>query len=247
MSRFLLVVPPLTGHVNPLRTVAAELETRGHRVAWCGPEPMTSELTGGAVFPAGDSRAFALEKRPPGLRGFAALKYLWEDYLVPLADAMAPGVAAAIAEFEPDAVVADQQALAGALVATRCGMPWATSASTSTELADPLGGLPKIADWISRLQDGLRARHGVLTGDLRFSPYGVLAFTTQALAGPPSTRFAAPLRYVGPAPARGVDTDFPWDRLDGRPLVLVTLGTANAEVGRRFLAASVDALAGMPE
>lgn len=36
-------------------------------------------------------------------------------------------------------------------------------------------------------------------------------------------------------------------RLDGRPLVLATLGTANAALGRRFLSECVDALAGMPE
>ena len=36
MSRFLFVVPPLTGHVNPTVSVGAELEARGHQVAWVG-------------------------------------------------------------------------------------------------------------------------------------------------------------------------------------------------------------------
>ena len=36
MGRFLFVVPPLAGHVNPTVPVAAELASRGHRVAWCG-------------------------------------------------------------------------------------------------------------------------------------------------------------------------------------------------------------------
>ncbi|WIV61564.1 glycosyltransferase [Amycolatopsis nalaikhensis] len=241
--RFLLVVPPLAGHVAPLRAVASELSARGHAVAWCGPEPEVSTLVSGHVFPAGDSGPFALALRPPELRGFAALKYLWESYLVPLADAMVPGVAAAVDAFEPDVVVADQQAMAGALVAARCGLPWATSASTSTELADPLGSLPKIASWVSALQAGLRARHGVLLGDLRFSPHLVLAFTTQALAG--ESRLAVPVSYVGPAlPPASASGE--WSGSDGRPLVVVTLGTSNASAGTRFLAESVDALAGMP-
>jgi hypothetical protein len=32
-----------------------------------------------------------LPPRPPELRGFAALRFLWEEVLVPLAEAMAPG------------------------------------------------------------------------------------------------------------------------------------------------------------
>ncbi|MGK3208782.1 glycosyltransferase [Amycolatopsis sp. MEPSY49] len=239
--RFLLVVPPLAGHVAPLRGVASVLSARGHEVAWCGPCPELSTLVSGPVFPAGDSGPFSLALRPPELRGFAALKYLWESYLVPLADAMVPGVASAVRSFAPDVVVADQQAMAGALVAARCGLPWATSASTSTELADPLGSLPKIASWVGRLQAGLRARHGVLLGDLRFSPHLVLAFTTRALAG--DSRLAVPVSYVGPAlPAASGE----WSPVDDRPLVVVTLGTSNASAGARFLAESVDALAGMP-
>lgn len=239
--RFLLVVPPLAGHVAPLRGVAAALSSRGHAVAWCGPEPDLSTLVSGHVFPAGDPTPFSLSLRPPGLRGFAALKHLWESYLVPLADAMVPGVSSAVSAFEPDVVVVDQQAMAGALVAARCGLPWATSASTSTELADPLGSLPKIASWVSELQAGLRARHGVLLGDLRFSPHLVLAFTTRALAG--ECRLAVPVSYVGPAlPAASGE----WSPVDDRPLVVVTLGTSNDSAGSRFLAESVDALAGMP-
>ncbi|ANN18388.1 UDP-glucuronosyltransferase [Amycolatopsis orientalis] len=246
MSRFLLVVPPLTGHVAPLRAVAAELLRRGHDVAWCGPEPTTSELTrAGRVHAAGDALEFAVERRPEGLRGFAALKFLWERYLIPLADAMVPGVEKAVADFRPDVVLADQQAFAGALVASRRAVPWVTSASTSTELADPLGALPKIAAWVDGLQDDLRARHHVSCGDLRFSPELVLAFTTVTLTGPITGPGA--VRFVGPALAPAPPIGFSWDRLDGRPLVLATLGTANAALGRRFLSECVDALAGMPE
>lgn len=36
MSRFLFVVPPLTGHINPTVAVGAELTARGHEVAWAG-------------------------------------------------------------------------------------------------------------------------------------------------------------------------------------------------------------------
>ena len=69
---------------------------------------------------------------------------------------MAPGVAAAIDAFEPHVVVADQQALAGGLLAEARGLPWVTSATTSAELVDPLAGMPKVAEWVGSLLDGLR-------------------------------------------------------------------------------------------
>jgi len=246
--RFLLVVPPLTGHITPLRAVAARLRATGHEVAWCGPEPATTELTGDpAVYPAGASAPFAVDRRPAGLRGFAALKFLWGRYLIPLADEMVPGIRAAVDEFVPQVVVADQQALGGAVVATGLGLPWATSASTSTELADALGGLPKIATWIAELQHDLCRRHDAPTGDLRFSPSLILAFTTRELAAPPAQRIASVVRYVGTTAIEPSTTDFRWTALDGRPLVVVTLGTANAETGHRFLAESVGALAALRE
>ena len=37
MSRFLFVVPPMAGHVNPTLPVGRELAARGHEVAWAGP------------------------------------------------------------------------------------------------------------------------------------------------------------------------------------------------------------------
>ncbi|MBB4688703.1 glycosyltransferase [Amycolatopsis jiangsuensis] len=240
--RFLFVVPPLAGHVTPLRGVAAVLTGRGHEVRWCGPEPETSSLVGGPVHAAGDSATFVMSRCPSGLRGIAALRYRWKDYLIPLADAMMPGVSDAVACLGPDVVVADQHTFAGAVAATRSGVPWVTSAPTSTELGDPLAALPKIAGWTRALQDELCARHGIAARDLRFSPDLVLAFTTPELAGPP----AVPgVRYVGPAPPSFSDREFPWERLDGRPLVVVALG-ADVEEGKRFLRESAAALSALP-
>ena len=37
VSRFLFVVPPMAGHVNPTLPVGRELAARGQDVAWAGP------------------------------------------------------------------------------------------------------------------------------------------------------------------------------------------------------------------
>jgi MGT family glycosyltransferase len=86
-------------------------------------------------------------------------------------------------------------------------------------------------------------------GDLRFSEHLVLAFTTEELAGQPDVPgLASRVRFVGPSltsrPERGT---FEWAWLEpSTPLVLVSLGTVNADVGDRFFAVVVEALAGAP-
>ncbi|KAK1184709.1 glycosyltransferase [Streptomyces sp. NBS 14/10] len=247
--RFLFVVPPLVGHINPTLGVGAELAARGHRVAWAGTPEVVGRLAGDAavVFrcavPAlGEGDISAV--RPADARGPGAFKFLWERFLVPLAEAMAPGVRAAVREFRPDVVVADQQAVAGGLVAERLGVRWATSATTSAEFTGALDGMPRIGAWLEGLLEGLRARIGdpAGTADPRFSPHLVLAFTTEELAGRP-VRAAERIRFVGPSiAARPAAPDFPWHWLDpARPAVLVTLGTVNADAGARFLTVCRDA------
>ncbi|MFF8386954.1 glycosyltransferase [Streptomyces kanasensis] len=266
MSSYLFVVPPLVGHVNPLVGVASALAARGHRVAWAGEPALVRRLAGPGAdvhacpphpsagtagargTPPGDAahaEAVTHAVRPPDLRGPEALRFLWERFLVPLAEAMAPGVRRAVDAFRPDVVVADQQALAGALVAEDLGVPWATSATTSAEFADVLAPMPRVAAWNAALLGDLRKRIGRPDGtcDPRFSPYLVLAFTTPELAGP-ALRGGDRIRWVGPSlAARPRPAAFPWHRLDaGRSLVLVTLGTANAGAGGRFLTGAADAV-----
>ncbi|MFK0259852.1 glycosyltransferase [Streptomyces angustmyceticus] len=276
--RVLFVVPPLVGHVNPTIAVAAELTARGHRVAWTGPAAALSPLlpAGCVLYPAGvpggGEGTDALHGRWRDLRGVAALRFLWAEVLLPLARAMLPGVHAAVEAFAPDVVVADQQALAGPLVARRHGLPWATSATTSAEFAHPFDGVPKVGEWVAQRIAALLAQCGAPSGwDPRFSPHLVLVFSTPALIGDgapagdgarpataaagtgtaarPGDRWYPPhYAFVGPAfGARPSTGDFPWHRLDpGRARVLVSLGTLNREAGTRFYPAvlrAADALA----
>jgi len=262
VSRFLFVVPPLAGHTYPTVAVGNELAGRGHQVAWAGHAEIVGPLlpAGAYLIPVGTPAAVAemeaIQARSRGLRGAAALRFLWEDFLIPLAASMVPGVEAAIDEFAPDALVVDQQAVAGALVARRRGLRWATSATTSAELTDPFALMPRLADWVTRCLRDFQRSFGVpeaeaRTGDLRFSDHLVLAFSTEALVGPPE-RF--PGHYVFVGPSIGVRSDrsssaaFPWDWLDpARQHVLVSLGTVNRDAGRRFFTAAAEAVAPLGE
>ncbi|MDQ1287101.1 MAG: hypothetical protein QG622_666 [Actinomycetota bacterium] len=248
MSRFLFVVPPLTGHVTPLAAVARELAALGHTVLWCGDPAVVRPLAGPeAVVRACPAGGFRPAPEPLGLRGYAALKHLWEGFLIPLADACADEVTEIGRRFGPDVVVADMQALAGPLAAVRLGVPWATSATTSAPLQESFRTTPKVRTWLDGLFAGLARRHAPVTGDpllprdLELSPALAIAFTTEALLG--GAEIPPQVRFVGPAlaPRAAFGPPFPWERLDGRPLVVTALGTLNEAVTGPFLAACAGA------
>ena len=252
MGRFLFVVPPLAGHVNPTVPVGAELASRGHNVAWCGHGSVIAPLlpAGAEVLATDDTlpagELDSIVARSQGLRGAEAFRFLWKDFIIPLGEAMLPAVEAAVDYFEPDVLIADQQAIAGALVGRRRGARWATSATTSSELADPFAVFPLFGTWIADELRAFQRRTGVSEpdaerGDLRFSEQLVLAFSTEALVG--GGPFPAEWRFVGPAlGTRPASVHFPWAWLDPhRRHVLITLGTVNAASGERFLSAAVAA------
>ncbi|MFE7190059.1 glycosyltransferase [Kitasatospora sp. NPDC057541] len=252
MSRFLLVVPPLTGHVNPTVGLARELVARGHEVAWTGTESALRPLLGpdAPVFGTG-TRAF----RAQGGHGLAAVRSLWEGFIVPYARFTVKALDAAVREYRPDALLVDQHTPAGALVAHRHGLPWGTLAPGAMELGRPFRALPLVEQWMSDLLRGLWQRAGLPAEeytDPRFSRALVLAFTGPALTGPaltgaePTGAEALPAQYalVGPVLAdRPADPAFPWERLlPGRRRVLVTMGTLSGELGADFLARAARAL-----
>ncbi|QKW23073.1 glycosyltransferase family 1 protein [Kitasatospora sp. NA04385] len=243
MSRFLLVVPPLAGHVNPAAGIADELLARGHEVAWTGTETMFRPLLGpdARVFGTGN-RMF----RAMGGHGLASLRSLWEGFVVPYARFTLKPLDAVVREFRPDALLVDQHTPAGALVAHRHGLPWATLAPGAMELGRPYRHLPRVEAWTAGLLAGLWERAQLPAGeftDPRCSPHLVLATTGRALLGalPPLPQLAA----VGPVlTARPASPAFPWERLEpGRRTVLVTMGSMSDAVGVDFLHRTVAALA----
>jgi MGT family glycosyltransferase len=125
------------------------------------------------------------------------------------------------------------------LVARQRGVPWATFATTSAGVTDPLAGLPQVKQWFAGLIGGLEREAGLApAGEL--SPHLVVAFTTSALV---PGEFPPHYRFVGPSISdRPETTEFPWDRLAGRPRVLVSVGTVNADAADRFYQVAIAAL-----
>jgi len=252
MARFLFVVPPLVGHVNPTVSLGRELAARGHEVAWVGHPRTVRRLL------PDDAELFELDDDVPGemlerisarardLRGPERIKFLREEFFMPLARAMIPGVGQAVDALAPDALIVDQQTLAGALVARLRGLPWATLATTSAGVIDPLAGLPKVRAWRDGLFAEIQREVGLpVVVDAERSPHLFIAFTTEALLG--AGEWPAHYRFVGPSISdRPEAADFPWDALADSKRVLVSLGTVNADTGERFYREAIEAFAGQP-
>ncbi|MFA1538608.1 glycosyltransferase [Actinomadura monticuli] len=244
--RFLFAVPPLAGRIAPAAAVAAELGRRGHKVAWTGHRPALEALLrpGARIFSAGDDAAAARD-RWLELRGLDALRFLWEDFLVPLGHAMLPGVERAMDRFHPDVVVSDQAVLAAPVAARRRGIPWATSAASPAEFTRPLADLPEVEAEIRDHIGGFQLDHGIDDLiDLRFSDHLTLVFSTAALVGDTSF-FPDHFAFVGPARGRPAPCPFPWEWLDGRPAVLVSLGRIAGPSADRFVRAAAEAVRGL--
>lgn len=201
MSRFLFVVPPLPGRLNPTVAVGAELAARNHDVAWVADASVVGPLVSprSTVFATDHALAGHLRtaaRRPDGLTGPGAFRELWNDLLIPFADATLPHVEAAVDRFAPHVLVVDHHAIAGALVARRRSLNWATLTTTSYDLTMLQPSGPWLSDKLSAFQ--IRAGIPVADqGDLRFSEQLILAFRTPPSAG--SGPFPPEWRFVGPA------------------------------------------------
>jgi zeaxanthin glucosyltransferase len=241
VTKFLFVVPPLAGHLNPAVAVHHALVALGHEVAWVGPEGRLRPLVGPdtTVYPTG-MRPY----RGQLDRGMAAVKSLWTGFVLPYAKFTLSTVETAVCGFAPDLVVVDQHAPAGVLAAHRQGLPWATLVPQSMELTRPLRVLPTVDGWVDAQLNGLWTSAGLPAReyvDPRWSPWLVLAFTTAALTG--GYPLPEQVALVGPALGARPGPDFPWTFLaEDRRTVLVTVGTLAVDVATDFYARAVAAL-----
>ena len=241
VARFLFVIVPVVARLWPAVAIGDALAARGHDVAWCGPESDLRPLVGPdvTIYPTG-KRSY----REFHEVGTAAVRELWDQYVMPLNRFIQGPVDRAMAQYQPDVVLADQYALAGALAAYKHGVRWASLCSGILELTPPSED-PGLQDWVrSKLAQawataGLPADDSL---DLRFSPYLVIATTTQALtAAVPMPEHCV---LVGAAlGSRRTDPSFSWDWWDpGLRHVLVTAGTLSAHLVHGFSARMMAAL-----
>jgi MGT family glycosyltransferase len=170
--------------------------------------------------------------------GLESFQFFYEEFLVPLADAMMPGVLKAIGNFQPDLILCDQQALAGSLAARLKGIPWATLATTSAAVFNPIVQMPKVKEWMVDILGRVQDRYELERWERPdLSPELVLILSVRELIAPEET-IPAHFRFIGPSLREEQNADdFPWHRLDpNRKKVYLSLGTVNAERSQKFYA-----------
>ncbi len=233
--RVLFTVIPEKGHIHPLLGVAQELQERGHTVAFHAPADIRPQLAR-----AGIARFLGPDTLPPPpdanrgaefaarVRDAAWLRGWIEELLVSRAPAAVPPLEQAMERFRPDLVVTDPMVYAAALAAHRRGLPWvAVSNSLNPALSDEMES--ELLDTVAALAPARRAlfaREGLdigFRGCDMLSPWLTVAFTTPAFVG----REVPGVELLGaalPRGPRGDEPDFD-ERPDGRPLVLMSLGS----------------------
>jgi UDP:flavonoid glycosyltransferase YjiC (YdhE family) len=261
MARFLVVVVPVTARLWPAVAIGDALAADGHEVAWCGPQSVLRPLVGpgATLYPTGRRSYRAFHEV-----GIAAVRELWDEYVLPLNRFIQASVDRAVAQYQPDVVFADQYALAGALTAHKHRMPWATLCAGALELTPPAEA-PGLSEWVGSKLEQARTAAGLPAGDgldLLFSPYLVLATTVPALIGPAliGPALIGPA-LIGPVPMpehwklvgatlgpRRTDPGFNWDWWDHRRRhVLVTAGTLSDHLVQGFLTRMMAALEPMAD
>ena len=228
MARFLFVVPPLAGHVNPTVSVGRELAAPGPRRGLDRPPRAWSpDLLGAdaAFLPVADAvppdvvRGRRRAVRGPAGPGGAAVP------LAGRADAAGatrcrPASTPRSTRSAPDALVVDQQALAGAAVAERAGHPVGDVGHHVGRAGRPPGhdaeGRRVGAGADRRPPRSRRARPPTTppASTPGSRPHLLLAFTTRRAGRRPRGARRRP-PSSGPSITRRPDrTPFPWEWLD---------------------------------
>lgn len=254
MARFGVLSFGGTGHINPLVCLSRRLMARGHSVVFFHSPELTDLIqsqglefiTIGSAPPHSQAAQTSRPQRPTGIADIRyRLRRVAGDMEMFLHEAPT-----AIRDAGVDALILDEIALAGPTVAQMSGLPYfiiSTSVPHNFGWSAPRRIMPS-RTWLDRLQQRLlgisivhmkgpvrhrldKFRRGTGLDPIRtikqvFPELAHLSALPQCMDFPRSglpTNF----HYTGPFidEATRPPVDFPWDCLDGRPLVYASLGT----------------------
>lgn len=255
-KKILFVVPPLAGHVNPTLAIGRALREAGHEVAWvgCGTRVRALLPDDLPLIPLDDLGIHTINEawmaKAQRVSGLESFQFFYQDFLIPLAEAMLPGVETAINAFQPDVILCDQQALAGALAARRLNKTWATLATTSASVFNPIVQFPKVKEWMVELLGQIQDKYGLERWERPdLSQELVLILSTHELVGP-EKEVPESFRFIGPSLRAAADISpvaFPWEKLsEDKKKIYLSLGTINADRSQKFYQKVKDAFQNRP-
>lgn len=233
---FLNVSAP--GHVIPTLGLVGELVARWERITYFEIPPFKGEIEAfGAEF-----RAYPPIRPYPGPGG--ANQY----YLAPVsawcAREWVPQLLEPVRAERPDYIVHDSLCLWGKIVAQVLGVPAVASVATAGFCAESFHGCPRLRpgrramiaearaglrlfrDWRRELQTEYRLPQNISLIEIFTNRQPLNVVHLPKAMQPYENHFGADYEFVGLCtPSRPTTATFPFERLDGRPLVYVSFGT----------------------
>lgn len=238
MARFVFIVPPLTGHLNPTLSIGTVLLERGHAVAWISLDrSLEARLPKGGrllliEYAENDQQKQESEKyldliTKKIVYGIDSIKFLYEEVLIPLNRHSYEGIIYLMDQFNPDLVITDHQMFAGAIAATNKGIPYATSV-TAPAAIKVMDELPKIHEWEVNQIIALQKEFGITReASIACSDLLTMVLTSRDFFG--EMTLPEQYHFVGPViHKRTEQTSFDWEKLEkgnGNPKLLVSIGT----------------------
>ena len=238
MARFVFIVPPLTGHINPTLSIGAVLLHRGHEVAWISLDrSLEARLPEGGQlllieYAENDQQKQESEKyldliTKKIVYGIDSIKFLYEEVLIPLNRHSYEGILDLLSQFKPDLIITDHQMFAGAIAATNADIPYVTSV-TAPAAIKVMDELPKIHEWEVSQIIALQKEFGMIREDsIACSELLTMVLTSKAFFG--EMNLPEQYRFVGPVIHKRTEKiSFDWEKLEQRknwPKLLVSIGT----------------------
>lgn len=260
MARFLFVVPPFLGHINPTLSVGRTLLERGHEVAWAGMTRLKAELlpNGGRYYYMQRTesenkdeiaRIIELQNKGANMPALEALKLGLEDTYIPFAKMMIGEFNEIVDEYRPDVIVNDCITFVGGLSARLRDIPFATiTPITPNALHDPHMA-PKVTEWVHKSIIDLQRITGI-EGEEEYVQSRLLNmyYTSQLFCGYDDASVPPYMKFIGALTGRPDNTPFDWDRLskDTNPKIYISIGTVLVNSRKDFFSRMAEALKDMP-
>ena len=220
MSKFLFVIPPFWGHINPTLSIGGTLLERGHDVAWAGMTTLNMKL-----FPSG-AKYFYMEKtesknkkeieqiillqnKGANMPALEALKLGLEDTYIPFAKMMIDEFNEIVEQYKPDVIVNDCITFVGGLSARLKNISFATiTPITPNALNDPQSA-PKVTEWVHKSIIDLQRFVGI-DGDEEFVQSQLLNmyYTSQLFCGLDDSSVPPYMKFIGALTGRPDNTPF---------------------------------------
>ncbi|MCE3076196.1 glycosyltransferase [Chryseobacterium gwangjuense] len=237
MAKFVFVVPPLTGHVNPTLSIGATLLERGHEVAWISLDKnLSTKLpVGGELLLIEYDQTDEEKKESENyldiiskkvVYGIDSIKFLYEEVLIPLNRHCYNGIVSLLELYQPDIVIGDHQLFAAAVAAKKLGLPYSTTV-TAPAAIKIMDELPKVHEWEEKQIVALQKELGIDDDKaLDCSDLLTLVLTSRYFFG--EMDLPSNFQFTGPVlTERRISCEFDWETFhkSSKKKILVSIGT----------------------